>query len=214
MLSALAAAHGCDKADANHTHLNRSYCDVYAQYFEPIRFEPVVLLELGIRDGASLRMWSDYFPRAEIHGVDIDAAAVQTVDMSKYPRVSMHIADQSKPEQLERVLQTIGKPIDIVIDDASHLVDHQLISHSVLAPHTRRFYVLEDMRCSYGEFLEGHDLRAIWPGMKYNDPWEPNDRSKIDKWLQDLQRQMDFHTSQKLAAIHSHPMLVFLEYFF
>ena len=212
MLKALAQKYGCDKVDANHTHLNMSYCDIYERYFGPIRHEKLVIMEIGVREGASIRMWQEYFPNAEIHGIDIDPNA-RKLDLNDQ-RTTIHIADQNNGMQIRRVLRNIGKPIDIVIDDGSHITRHQLYSYALLSPRVTRYYIIEDLRCSYQEFLQGHNLREIWPGMKYNNPDDEltSDRSKIDRWLLDNLKLMDFHNTEKLFSIHCYPMIFVIEY--
>ena len=41
--------------------LEHGYTTVYEKYFENIRDHKLKILEIGIADGKSLLMWSDYF---------------------------------------------------------------------------------------------------------------------------------------------------------
>src|SRR5258707_12788916 len=66
----IALRDGSDKAWCHH------YTHRYAPLFQPIRAQPIRLLELGVKDGASLRMWREYFPHASIFGDDIIPGAV------------------------------------------------------------------------------------------------------------------------------------------
>ena len=47
-----------------------SYAPVFEQFLGPLRDQPIHLLEIGICEGASLHVWLDYFPQAQIYGVD------------------------------------------------------------------------------------------------------------------------------------------------
>ncbi|MEY4720268.1 MAG: Paramecium bursaria Chlorella virus 1 [Pseudomonadota bacterium] len=47
------------------------YIEVYEALFEPIRNRVKNVLEVGIKDGASHRMWRDYFDKANIYGIDV-----------------------------------------------------------------------------------------------------------------------------------------------
>ena len=60
--------------------LEHNYVQFYEKYFEPIRDKNLKILEIGIYRpgpnsgrlvGASLKTWYDYFPKAEIYGVDL-----------------------------------------------------------------------------------------------------------------------------------------------
>lgn len=62
-----------DIADNNLTDKNtaHSYFDTYEKLFSSIRIRARNILEVGIYWGGSIRLWRDYFPNAQIYGVDI-----------------------------------------------------------------------------------------------------------------------------------------------
>lgn len=93
--------------------------------------------------GASLDIWKDYFPNATIHGIDI----ADHHHLSS-GRVQVFQADQSKPEELEMIMEQSGGHYDIIIDDGSHASLHQQISFSVLFKHLkpRGMYIIEDLK--------------------------------------------------------------------
>jgi hypothetical protein len=80
-------------------------------------------------------MWRTYFPRAQICGFDIDDKTVQ--------------GDMSSRADLDRLVQTFGGPIDILIDDASHASRHQQIALEQLLPQLRPggMCIIEDLHC-------------------------------------------------------------------
>jgi hypothetical protein len=88
----------------------------------------------GYRPGASLRMWRDYFPNAEIFGVDIDERALFSED-----RIKTVWGSQDQ-------VQSVGG-VDLVIDDASHCPEDQINSASVLFPQLKpgSLYIIEDI---------------------------------------------------------------------
>ena len=94
------------------------------------------------RDAPSLRLWSDYFPRGEIFGLDFnDFSGIEI------PRCRILRGDASKEADLLRVLEQIGGQLDIVIDDASHASDQQQISLGTLFPAVSPggVYIIEDL---------------------------------------------------------------------
>ena len=135
-LSELATKYGTDKGPGHH-----NYTAVYEQMFDGIRNEPLKILEIGVADGASLRMWCDYFPNAEIHGIDVDEKAQKFAD----DRITIHIGDQGDM----KFMSSLGVDFDIVIDDGSHRVSDQIFSFKALWPNTRLIYIVEDMYSSY-----------------------------------------------------------------
>lgn len=156
-LDVLALAHGTDKSSFHH-----DYARLYQRHLAPIRSSASSVLEIGVggKDswhgyetplgGHSLRMWADYFPRANVVGVDIFAKDVVG------PRIAFEQGDQSDPAFLERVIADHG-PFDLVVDDGSHVGRHIIASFRVLwkAVKPGGFYVIEDLETAYLEDWEG-----------------------------------------------------------
>jgi len=132
--------HGTDKAGER--HLLR----VYEEYFEPLRTKELVLVEIGVLGGASLRMWREYFPRARIFGVDIDPEA----EAHAGDRIDVMIGSQSDTRFLDGLLERTGRP-DIVLDDGSHLARDQITTLLHLWRYVKPggIYVVEDLHTSY-----------------------------------------------------------------
>ena len=53
------------------------YLRHYEFLFNNFKFDEFSLIEFGCADGASLRMWEEYFPKADIYGVDLDENATR-----------------------------------------------------------------------------------------------------------------------------------------
>jgi 8-demethyl-8-alpha-L-rhamnosyltetracenomycin-C 2'-O-methyltransferase len=152
-LKALAIRYGCDKW---HSH---SYVDKYESLFQNHRETVRRVLEIGIgyyelmRDfvphyvhGASLKMWRDYFPNAQIIGVDIRPDTL--IDEE---RIQSYALDQSNVLELREFANTsrLYEPFDIIIDDGSHDPFHQVLTTSTLFRTLRRpygVYIIEDVR--------------------------------------------------------------------
>ena len=49
-----------------------SYTDFYEKYLDPIRNNELLILEIGLCDGKSLRTWYEYLPNSTIIGLDLD----------------------------------------------------------------------------------------------------------------------------------------------
>ncbi len=146
-LTELAEKHKTDKGPSCH-----NYTEAYESMFAGIRDEKLKILEIGVLDGASLRMWCDYFPNAEIHGMDVDSDCHAFAD----DRITIHIGDQGDRWDLDR----IGKDFDIVIDDGSHRVDDQIFTFKRLWPNTRLLYIVEDVYSSYKKRYGGGYRRS------------------------------------------------------
>lgn len=135
-LTDMADFFGSDKGTIKH-----NYTPVYEKHLSHLKAEPINLLEIGVACGASLKMWSRYFPYAKITGVDIRPECKELCQ--GYPNVSIQIADATK--------ETIFGSWDVIIDDGSHLSAHIARAFEKQWPWLKSggFYVVEDLRCTY-----------------------------------------------------------------
>ena len=53
-----------------------AYIPIYERLFEPIRLMPISILELGVFNGGSIKVWEQYFPYAKIAGIDLNPPAL------------------------------------------------------------------------------------------------------------------------------------------
>lgn len=121
------------------------------------------IVELGIRTGASTAFLAVLFKPAKLCGVEIADEASAKFDQflqknKRYAaRISTHFGcDQGDRESLERIINhDFGDAaLDLVIDDASHLLAPSTSSFNTLFPRLRPggIFVLEDW--SWEHFLE------------------------------------------------------------
>ena len=90
--------------------LTHSYTPYYHELLDGKDVKRV--LEIGIAGGNSLRMWADYFPQAEIFGVDINPDYLVNEG-----RIKSFQGDQSTQEGLLAVAAEIGGVFDLIIED-------------------------------------------------------------------------------------------------
>lgn len=140
-----------------------AYTPVYHALFERIRNTVGAVLEIGVNSGSSLRMWRDYFPNAEITGLDIDTKCLKEAG----ERIYVAMADQNSPEQLRHAVG--GQHFDIIIDDGSHERHHQVVSMQTLLPYLMEdgFYIVEDLGTGPEEGLDAL-VCAVPSGYVYN----------------------------------------------
>ena len=145
-LCSLGIKHRTDKSMHNRT-ASLNYLDVYEVYLGRLRNEPIRVLEIGVRDGASLRMWEEYFPQARIFGLDIDPDCVR----QQTERVCVEIGDQADPGVIERIGRGAG-PFHLIVDDGSHLNRDIIRTFEGLWPWLAAggVYIIEDLYHSYG----------------------------------------------------------------
>lgn len=143
ILEALGQKYGTDKRAADNHH---AYLDIYERYFANIRQSAETVAEIGVFHGASLRMWAEYFAKATICGFDLTAppAALDNT------RIRIVLGNQSKREDLERLIDVTGVP-DVIIDDGGHAMEQQQVSLGFLFRFLKPggLYVIEDLSTSY-----------------------------------------------------------------
>jgi hypothetical protein len=137
-LAYLAEIFGTDKGLFRH-----GYVTEYQRHLGPVRHRVDRVLEIGVLNGASLKVWREFFPKAEIFGLDIDEKSVAG------PRLQVLRGDQSDAQVLAR-LRLLG-PFDLIIDDGSHIGAHINASFEGLFEAVRPggWYVIEDMATAY-----------------------------------------------------------------
>lgn len=125
---------GGDKGTAH------SYLPIYEKRFRNKRSN-ISLLEIGVYHGHSLKMWEEYFDNSEIIGIDTN------LKQMKFPigELKLHECDATDSSKLQKLFN--NKKFDYIIDDGSHLVQHQLKSFQILFPFLKEggVYFIEDV---------------------------------------------------------------------
>lgn len=135
--------------------IRHSYTPYYFDLFKNIRNKVKKVFEMGIGTptlmkhagegyvtGASLYMWRDFFPNAQIYGADISPEAIFQED-----RIKTFMCDQSSKIDMERIIGETGGDIDIFIDDGNHYRHKQLDLARIVLPMLKSdvIYVIEDV---------------------------------------------------------------------
>jgi hypothetical protein len=125
-----------------------SYLTYYDRLFDPIKDQPIRILEVGIQNGGSLETWSRYFKNAEaILGCDIDekCGALTFED----PRIDVIVGNANSDITFKKI--AARGPFDVIIDDGSHLSEDILVGFLNYFPHIRPggIYVIEDTHAIY-----------------------------------------------------------------
>lgn len=123
------------------------FFDDYEPHLARLRDADPRVLEIGISAGGSMELWRSYFgPRAAIHGIDLDPASVANAADGAVG----HLGSQTDRAFLEGIVEEHG-PFDLIIDDGSHMVDHQIETFEILYPIMAAdgLYICEDSFSSY-----------------------------------------------------------------
>jgi hypothetical protein len=195
-LANLCNIYNSDKQNKNHSFNGISYIQIYEEYLKNIRNEVKNILEIGVLNGRSLKMWKDYFPNATIYGLDIDPRTKQYEE----DRIIIKIASQDDVVQLKNNFNALQ--FDIIFDDGRHVNKHIISSFEHLFYNNLKsngLYFIEDLECSYAKLESTHDVRKTWPGMSYNSSENlDNNREDIQSFFNKKIYDLDFKKGQVL----------------
>lgn len=149
-LCELAFKYGSDKCP----QISHSYTPYYYEMLKDKRESIKKVLEIGIGcprimnypahyvTGASLRMWRDFLPNAQIFGVDILPETMFTDE-----RITTFLCDQTIKEEVENLIKKTGTDIDLFIDDGLHTATSQIILCKIAMPLLAKdvIYIIEDV---------------------------------------------------------------------
>lgn len=180
-LADLAIKYGSDKWNYHW------YAGPYAVHLESLRDKPLTILELGIggyedpnAGGASLRMWRDYFPKAQIVGLDYHDKSPHAGE-----RIAVYRGSQADPVSIARILADYPDGFDIIMDDGSHQNEHVIASLYMLWNYVKQggWYIIEDLQTAY------------WPnhGGRISDRNSPQTSMGVLKSLVDCLNWQEIH---------------------
>lgn len=120
------------------------YDRFYPLFLNSFRNEEFNMLEVGIENGGSLKLWKEYFPKSFIYGVDIKKEYEED-------RCKIFKLDQSNDNDIQYMIHNIPK-CKFIIDDGSHHPYHQYITFVSLFDKLLEdggVYIVEDIECNY-----------------------------------------------------------------
>lgn len=128
-----------------------SFTEIYEKYINKYMGKSPKILEIGVDQGSSLKMWNEYFHgNCEIYAIDI----IEGKKQFETDNTHIYILDQSSREMWKTFKNSFENNckeyFDIIIDDGSHIAEHQIITLSELSNCVKKdgIYILEDLHCN------------------------------------------------------------------
>jgi 2-polyprenyl-3-methyl-5-hydroxy-6-metoxy-1,4-benzoquinol methylase len=109
-----------DKGPTGPYYIKHNYTEIYGDLLRYYRNRQNNILEIGIRQGGSLKMWSEYFTNSNIYGIDINLKSIET----NLDEFYIFEGDAYNKNTINKFFKNIK--FDIIIDDGSHLVTDQI----------------------------------------------------------------------------------------
>ena len=138
-----------DKNTGDSIHKWNYYFDIYETHFCRFVGKKILMFEIGVDQGGSIKMWKDYFGKdSVIVGIDINP------NCKKYEKegesIFVEIGNQSDEIFLQSLIEKYGNP-DIVLDDGSHNMDDLVNTFNFLYDKVKDdgVYMAEDLLTCY-----------------------------------------------------------------
>lgn len=160
-------------------HYGKPYEEIFSKFN---REDKLNILEIGTQKGGSLLAWKEYFPNANVYGVDV-------VDV---------VSDEYRKDTVTRIISDIKRwdndiEWDIVIDDGSHHLSDLawVVTHYAVKLKIGGVLVIEDVRAPQllFEVIENvlADIEILYPNLdksshfdgKYYDTSAPDSRGSF-----------------------------------
>lgn len=129
-----------------------NFVDLYDRYLTPLQDSIHRILEIGIFNGASHKMWKCFFDSAEVYGIDIRQKPwIEKLGIHTY------VTNQANREQLQVFVDSSGGNFDVIVDDGGHYMDHQQVSLGFLFEHVAPggLFIIEDVHTSIPAYYKG-----------------------------------------------------------
>lgn len=163
-LCELGKEYGTDKSPFNRNTLHRhAQTPVYQMLFAPLKNEPIQFAEIGIAGGSSVLMWRNYFTNATLSFFDQDKDSPAIIENFGIPLTHGQFMDVRDSASIRAGLEAIGHPIDILVDDSSHIVEDiiRIIKTSIPQIKPGGMIIIEDLHRYWDESLFEEGLKDV-----------------------------------------------------
>lgn len=112
------------KTDKNTIH---SYLPLYQKLLISKKETAKNVLEVGILEGGSIKLWSDFFTNANIYGLDIRDISVVWEGIKHNPKITLYVSTDAYNDDFFNT-EFLNKNIkfDFVLDDGPHTLESMI----------------------------------------------------------------------------------------
>ncbi|MBA3238119.1 MAG: glycosyltransferase [Parachlamydiaceae bacterium] len=126
-LCSIAVKHGCFRSKTRKMQLCHPYTLFYNSLFKDKRDHQLVIAELGIRDGATLLMWNEYFSRSMLYGFESNIQLVNAFENNfSNDRMKVNHIDAKNQSSIAQAFHAVGMQYDLIIGNSSPIFDDHI----------------------------------------------------------------------------------------
>jgi len=146
----------------NHRH---PYTAAYDLLFSNFRHQKINFAEIGILGNASIKMFRQYFSKANIYGFEFNVKLIDKAKKDNLKKVKYYKIDVKNEKNIIKTFKKVNQKFNIIIDDSTHEFEDQIRiikkSLNFLAPGGLMiiediFHSPKDLETKYIESLKNH----------------------------------------------------------
>ncbi len=132
------------------------YTPYYDLLFRHLKDEKINFAEIGIEENASTKMWRKYFSKAKIYGFEYDNIKIIKAKKHKLKNTFYKKIDVTSQQSIQGAFSKLNKKFEIIIDDSTHIFDHQINIIKNVYPYLKKngILIIEDIYKYRREYSE------------------------------------------------------------
>jgi len=187
--------YGCDKTQKH------QYDRIYEPVFEKFKNKKINILEVGIFNGHSTEALHEYFPKANLYGIDI-FVRTKAEDLPCYKKDRTHYlrASSTEPAIARQLIARFSAiEFDIIIDDGLHTPNANKLTFRHLLPFLKSggHFFIEDVFPL--ERMTMKELQHPWL-LRHPNRYNALDNNMFIKELEDSKLEVIRHDNRKLTG--------------
>lgn len=171
ILCVLGGIYNTDKSPYNsnsclHKH---PYTGIYNLLFHQYINKEFLFVEIGIEHNASMKMWGDYFKKANIVGFEYYEEKIKKAESDKLKNVRYAQMDVTSVDSIKSGFEKLTESPSIIIDDSTHNFDDQIRIIKTALPYLKSngILIVEDIFKHEDESRYVNELRSIGGQVNY-----------------------------------------------
>jgi len=157
--------HNTNKSPYNLDGHRSGYTGFYYLLFSQLKKKELKIAEIGIEKNASTKLWRKYFDNAEIHTFEYDKTKIENALKDNLKNTYYHEINVDDQSSIKESFEKINKKFDVIIDDSTHIFDHQIniIYNTMNYINENGILIIEDIYKHRKDYEEEKYYKKILP---------------------------------------------------
>ena len=136
-----------DRSPHNLNRHRHAYTGIYHFLFHGIRTNKINVAEIGIYKNEGMKLFRDYFYNANLYGYELHQHLIDDAEKDNLRNTKYFPMEVNDPLSIKEGLEKCLDKFDIIIDDSSHVFEHQIniISNSYQYLKKGGYLIIEDI---------------------------------------------------------------------